>query len=298
MISIIICSKNPIFLKEVSENVKETIGVLFEIIAMENHDGKYGICQAYNLGAAKAKYDIFCFMHEDISFVTQNWGLKVLKHLEDKKNGLIGVVGAHPTTFLPCSYHPPLLMHEANIIVQSNGKDKPSHHSLRTIDPSDKSVLKSVTGIDGVWMCTRRDVFVNHKFDEKTLTGFHGYDADFSLEILHGGFKVCVVFDILMYHYSSGYTNQSYMEQHLKLSKKWGKKSIFFLKDKPIQELATYHWIAMNKLIEKLFLLEYNPGTIIKHFFSFSMNSFFRIKPFLSLLIYMIRRITFKSFSA
>lgn len=73
MISIIICSKNKDLLKDVSANIELTIGVPYEIIAIENNKGEFGICKAYNDGASKAKYDIFCFMHEDISFETQNW---------------------------------------------------------------------------------------------------------------------------------------------------------------------------------------------------------------------------------
>ncbi len=292
MISIIICSKNPTLLTEVSENVKQTIGVPYEIIAVDNQDGKYGICNAYNIGAAMAKYAFFCFMHEDISFVTQDWGRHVIKHLKDNTVGLIGVVGAHPTTFLPCSFNASLLLHEANILVHPNDRSKPPQHAFKTINPSDQSIIKPVTGIDGVWMCTRREVYEQHQFDDKTLVGFHGYDADFSLQILHGGYKVCVVFDILMYHYSSGYTNYSHMEQYIKLTKKWGEKSIVLLKDKPKKEIANYHWVAMSKFTEELFSLKYKSKTILKHYFLFSLNGYFKLKPFLSILTFIIRKTT------
>ncbi len=50
MISIIICSRDADYLRKVSENVAATIGVPYEIQAIDNSKGAYGICEAYNLG--------------------------------------------------------------------------------------------------------------------------------------------------------------------------------------------------------------------------------------------------------
>ena len=74
MISIIISSANSKQLEEVSQNVAQTIGVPYEIISFNNADGSMGICEVYNKGTAKAKYDLLCFMHEDLLFKTMDWG--------------------------------------------------------------------------------------------------------------------------------------------------------------------------------------------------------------------------------
>jgi hypothetical protein len=78
----------------VSDSIEKTIGdVEYEIIGIENH-AKYSLCEAYNIGASKAKFSYLCFMHEDILFWTKNWGNHLINlMLSDKKIGLVGVMG-------------------------------------------------------------------------------------------------------------------------------------------------------------------------------------------------------------
>ncbi|TAH01102.1 MAG: hypothetical protein EAZ15_07865 [Sphingobacteriales bacterium] len=208
MISIIICSRNKTLLNTVSQSVKNTIGVPYEIIAIDNADAKYGICKAYNLGAAQAKYDIFCFMHEDITFETQNWGQNVLNHLQDESVGLIGVAGVDPMGIVPIFSDKNIGNAELNII-QFNNETKESIHSYRTVNPKDTSIIKQSLILDGVWMCTKRKVYKLFKYDEVTLDGFHGYDADLSLQV-NTQFQVCVIFDILLIHLSPGKVDKRY----------------------------------------------------------------------------------------
>ncbi|MEG2865326.1 MAG: glycosyltransferase, partial [Mucinivorans sp.] len=75
MISIIVCSVSPDKLSKLKANVEATIGVEYEFVVVDNREGKYSICQAYNIGAQRAKYPYLCFAHEDISFVVKyHWG--------------------------------------------------------------------------------------------------------------------------------------------------------------------------------------------------------------------------------
>lgn len=281
MISIIICSRDKNLLSTIMDNVKNTIGVPYEIISIDNSDGKYGICKAYNLGAIKAKYDIFCFAHEDISFVTQNWGQNVVNHLRDENVGLIGVAGADPMSKMPCTIAPSLLNHEANIIVYSNDQKHINHINTKT-DYNNCPNIKQVTGVDGVFMCTRKNVYEQYQFDELTLTGFHAYDADFSLQILQK-YKVCVVFDVLMHHYSSGHADKKFMHSYLKLCYKWRKHLPISYKQYTRKEKVDQHWKVMVVFINKLFELKYSKLFIIKQYLYFSFNNYFRIKSFIKL---------------
>ncbi len=53
------------------------------------------ICEAYNRGAAKAKYDILCFVHDDVEFITPDWGKNILQHFaDDPDTGVLGVGGS------------------------------------------------------------------------------------------------------------------------------------------------------------------------------------------------------------
>lgn len=282
MISVIISSRTREWLEKISFNIQQTIGVPFEIIAIQNANARFGICKAYNDGARQAKYDIFCFMHEDILFETQNWGQKVIDHLHDKTVGLIGNAGGDPKCKVPVINDVNLYKGEAHVILHSNGENQSSELVLKTAFPEDTSLIKQVACIDGMWMCTRRDVFNRFTFDEKTYKGFHAYDIDFSLQVL-SEFKVCVVFDILMHHYSSGNFDRSYIEHKIKLNRKWRKTLPVSVRNLSEKDFLRLHWMAMETFMNKLIELDYRIAYILKQYFVFSANRFFRIKPFVSL---------------
>ena len=63
MISVIICSINKNFAQQVQDNIAATIGVVWEPIIIDNTVSPKSITAVYNLGAAKAQYEILCFVH-------------------------------------------------------------------------------------------------------------------------------------------------------------------------------------------------------------------------------------------
>ena len=93
MISIIISTYNSVLFEKISQSIEKTIGVEYEIVPIENH-AKYSLCEAYNLRFEKAKYKYLCFVHEDVVFLTQQWGSRLISIMkEDESIGLIGVAG-------------------------------------------------------------------------------------------------------------------------------------------------------------------------------------------------------------
>lgn len=56
MVSIIICSVSPLLLEDLKQNIAQTIGVEYEIIAIDNREKRWPIAKAYNYGAQQAKY--------------------------------------------------------------------------------------------------------------------------------------------------------------------------------------------------------------------------------------------------
>ncbi|MEI7736807.1 MAG: glycosyltransferase, partial [Ferruginibacter sp.] len=108
MISVIICSVNPQYLKAVSENIETTIGVPYELIVTDNRNSRKGICKVYNEAAAKANNELLCFVHEDVRFHTTGWG-EILKDLfKEEPVELVGVSGSvykskYPGTWAACS---------------------------------------------------------------------------------------------------------------------------------------------------------------------------------------------------
>jgi len=292
MISIIICSADAAKLEKVKKNIAASIGLTYEIIAIDNSSGQFSICEAYNAGADKARHFFLCFMHEDISFDTENWGLLVCSHLANPAIGLIGVAGGDSKSLVPSSWSIPVFSTEVNIV--QHFKSEPGKTEKQLITRSNSyGNANQVAVLDGVWLCTRKDVFRQFRFDEKSLHGFHGYDIDYSLQVGQQ-YKLLVIFDILIHHYSEGNPNREWMNSAITLSRKWKKqlpKSLYAVNKKL---LAHHHWKTMQVFLQHLFRLKYQPIHIFGLFLEFSFNRFFRLRNFLSLFKYYIQQLTAK----
>src|SRR5215467_10902842 len=195
MISIIICSANSALLDTVKKNIADSIGVPFEVIAIDNSKNEFGICRAYNRGAAKAKFPVLCFMHEDIFIETKNWGNLVCKHLNYDNAGLIGVAGGDAKSMVPSSWSIPMISNEINVYQHYKAGLQTSKLVMETSGDI-VGTKKKVVALDGMWLCTKKEIFDQFKFDEITYGGFHGYDIDFSLQV-NTKYDVFVIFDIL-----------------------------------------------------------------------------------------------------
>ena len=82
MISIIICSVNNDYLQNIKNNIAETIGTEYEIIAYDNRHTNHVICHVYNLCAAKAKFPYLCFVHEDVELLSKDWGKELIAYIQ------------------------------------------------------------------------------------------------------------------------------------------------------------------------------------------------------------------------
>ncbi|MFM9911835.1 MAG: glycosyltransferase [Chitinophagaceae bacterium] len=281
MISIIISSQSEEVLATVSENIADTINVPFEIIAIENKKGLIGICEAYNTGAVKATYDIFCFMHEDISIHTYNWGNILINHFKNEAYGLIGIAGGDTKSLVPSSWASFTHPSEVSIVQHFKYQSKPPEKVLRTGYPDDSSTLKPVACIDGVWICTRRSVYEQCKFDSITFPGFHGYDIDYSLQVARAGFKIGVVFDIDIHHYSEGSFKHVWMKNAMQVSEKWKQFLPFSVRDLPKKEFIHNHWTTIRNFLNKLIELDYSIYQLFFYLYKYSFNKYFHLFHFL-----------------
>lgn len=216
MISIIICSRKQSDFDALAANVAQTIGVPFELIRIDNSTNKYNICQAYNAGATQSAFDHLCFVHEDVKFVTENWGLIVANLLRDETIGLVGVAGGkYKSKHIGLAYNATSSnMLRLNILQHGNGNVRHDY-----INP-DNLHQEEVVSIDGVFMACRKEVWEQNKFDEQTLKGFHFYDMDLSLQI-GSTKKVLVTYDILLEHFSMGNLDKRWYDQAIVAHRKW-----------------------------------------------------------------------------
>ncbi|KEO75290.1 glycosyltransferase [Anditalea andensis] len=220
MISIVICSIRPHYLATISENIKHTIGVPYEIIAIENKVNPKGLTAVYNEGVHKAKFEHICLVHEDVLITTQDWGKTILKIFQDPKMGLVGVAGCRHKPRMPSGWG-------ALGLEVKHIKINLIQHFKRTLqDPvtqywnTEKESISQVACLDGVFLLSKKSILKEIPFDETTFKGFHCYDLDISFAIGRH-YKVAVTYDILIEHFSEGHTDYSWIKDTMILHRKW-----------------------------------------------------------------------------
>ncbi len=268
MISIIISSYKESYFDQLESNIRDTIGLPYEIIKIYN-PGLMGLCEAYNKGASKACYEILCFAHEDINIKTLNWGKIVLDLFNDETIGLLGVAGSKYKTYIPSGWSFMYADHTVstcmNLLQNFKNSKKNTIHAYN--NPGD-GTTSQVAAIDGMWFCTRKKIVTDLHFDETTFKGFHGYDIDFSLQVFQR-YQVLVTYEILIEHFSEGTFNEIWMTEILKLHIKWKSGLPFSSVNVSKEWRQTEEYKALHYFIEQM--NEYDVP--LKNLFSFLLSN-------------------------
>jgi hypothetical protein len=160
-------------------------------------------------------------MHEDIELKTFDWGKNVIKHFsDDKALGLLGVVGSTYKSSIFSGWAPygsRKRVDYANLLQAYKFKKAPTNHYYH--NPENKT-LKEVAVLDGVFLCSRKQIIKKHPFDQETFKRFHCYDIDISLNIGRY-YKVAVTYDVLLEHLSEGRFEREWADATMALHKKW-----------------------------------------------------------------------------
>jgi hypothetical protein len=195
MISVIVCSRSTKLFTVFEKSLASSIGVVFEVIRIDNEGNQYSINEADNIGVRRSEYEHLCFCHEDVVCKTKNWGLKVLDHLLYPAIGLIGIAGSDTFSNVPNGWR---IQSKSNTLVvkMEQGLDnitnwfrefaffndidlsKSTYTVCKSVSETEKT---SVVVMDGFWLCCRKRIFQDIEFDENLLTRFHGYDIDICL---------------------------------------------------------------------------------------------------------------------
>lgn len=243
MISVVICSVNKRLREEVSANIAETIGTEYEIIAIDNSLNPRGICAVYNQGGLRANYDYLCFVHEDVLFRTKNWGQKLIEATQ-ADTGVIGFAGgsvktAYPSFWgdIPCQYT------RINITQLKKGKEKLDMHNPHNERFSRVAVL------DGVFLFTRKKVWMECPFDENQFQHFHSYDNDFTFQVAQK-YKNYVCFDIDLLHFSKGSFSKEWYIEAKKFNEKWKDQLPFSLDQLTEEEWREIDFKALYVLVK------------------------------------------------
>lgn len=206
MLSLIVSSHKAHYFEQLSKNVSNTIGIdcPYEIVEIWN-PGKIGLCQAYNEAAQRAKYPYLLFLHEDVEFVTLNWGKKLLTHLQCPKTGVIGLAGCSYVPNVPFAWWDNFEDTSRNIIQYDNERLLQSYLVS-------KKLLSAV--LDGVFLGCRKKIWEKYKFSNK-LQGFHGYDLDFTIRVAND-YNNYIINDITLKHFSEGKADHNWWKEILR----------------------------------------------------------------------------------
>lgn len=219
-LSVVVCSKSAQVPGSFARNIRGTIGsVEYEIVWIDNSRSDYSIFSAYNRGVSLAQYDVVCFMHDDVKMVSEDWGAICLKMLEDKQVGMIGLIGTHYLSPFSAYWLSSGINHGR--ILQGFEKDGVHCTEEWNWNKRDK-YSNRVVAVDGIWMCCPKSVFDGGiRFDEDTYDGFHFYDMDLSMQIVHSGRKILIADDILAEHTTQSHYNHSFLESCKRFHRKW-----------------------------------------------------------------------------
>lgn len=210
MISIIICSRSKTLSKSLLDNIESTIGCQHEIIPIDNSEGKYSICSAYNEAVRLTHGEYLCFMHEDIRFLKDDWGKIASRHFSDPDVGMVGVLG--------CSFFDECMTYWCFPPFYYGHNWVGRKHKIF----GDLAGPKNAVVIDGLWMLIRKSVFESGtSWDEETLTGFDYYDVDMSLQIIRSGKRIIIDPDIHINHFSNGNYSENFYRSCLAMHEKW-----------------------------------------------------------------------------
>ena len=218
MISCIICSRQPDISAELKENIVSTIGCEYELVVVDNSKNEYSIFSAYNEGVRRAKGDILCFMHEDILFYNKGWGFSIISHCKKYSDvGVLGVYGGHYLPNCPCYW----LDARVESTVHMSKEATTNLYKIVMHNQYARGGRTFVAAVDGVFMVIPKHMFKYIYWDDKTFNGYHFYDMDLSMQIHKLGYKVEVIWDVLLYHKSSGNFDENYLQARDKWYGKW-----------------------------------------------------------------------------
>jgi GT2 family glycosyltransferase len=240
MISFILCSINPEAAEKVCQNIRSTAGCDCECIVIDNKTKPRSIAQVYNEGAHRAKGHVLCFVHEDVRFLTPDFGPAIEQKALQPQTGVIGFLGTQYKAQAPSGWYVHNDLSVKHYIQSGHrGTDECVTHNLSP------DGFTPVVIVDGCCMFVSRETWASHPFDTLLIQGFHCYDVDFCLTLHHAGLTNYVCSLSMMEHQSYGSYNLQWIETTLALHRgKWYDQLPMYAKDltlTPQQQIAYEH---------------------------------------------------------
>jgi len=265
LISLIICSKNQNEFEFISANIFKTIGCEYELLSYDNSNESRSLTYVYNLLVNKAKYPFIIFLHEDVEFLSINWGTTICQILKNKNIGLLGLSGSvyksnYPGVWSASNKSTYRISGEKSILEFSNEKN-----------------YFNVAVIDGCFMATKKELILLYPFDYN-LSGFHCYDLDLSINIGQH-YDVAVTKNICFRHYSNGIQNKDWLISSLYIHNKWTSKLPKKVGLLTRLEERTSDYISAQNIYKIIFEQQFS-SFLILHYYWLFITKFFLLNKF------------------
>ena len=215
MISVIVCSRNPIAQSIQERNVQKTIGTECEYLLIDGSTN-ISIAAAYNHGVSQAQGDIIVFIPEDVYFMKMNWGrILEAKFFNDPWLGVVGVAGTQYMYADKCS-------------ITAAGrpfiKGRVVHHlqngDFFAVVYSQENGDFEVVACDGVFMAVRQQLFQSIAFDSTNFNTQHFFDIDFCMQARQTN-RVIVTTEIVVKRRSQAVYDKAWTECGTVFLNKW-----------------------------------------------------------------------------
>lgn len=197
------------------ENIKKTCGCDYELFFIQNN-GNMSLSKLYSSMFVHITNPIIVFIHDDIEFLSENWGVKLLKIFDENQDyGIIGVAGSNEFN------------ENGKWWCNQNTYGQVFHQFNNDIWLSDyghylNNKLYEACVIDGLFIAINKEKQLKN-FDE-SLDGFHMYDIDFCLNnYINKTCKIGITLDIILLHKSLGIINDNWFNAKEKIINKYKK---------------------------------------------------------------------------
>lgn len=247
MISILVCSVDPQRLSAFKKNIEDSIGIAYEILFFDNRTEHWGLSKVYNHLSKQAKYDFLCFCHEDVEFLSNNWGNILISQAQQPDCGVVGFAGSKAKSKTFSGW--------------GGGNHRNRRFNLTEVNKQGfETVFKKSYGeepfsevlvLDGFCLFVRKQVWAEFPFDELVLSNFHLYDLDFSLQIAQK-YKNYVNQNIKVRHFSSGSYSQLWLDETRKFHEKWESRLPAYMHKPSKYKITTDELKAMKDFMRLL----------------------------------------------
>jgi GT2 family glycosyltransferase len=153
------------------------------------------IAEGYTRGMTGARGEIVVFAHDDVEWLTADFGHRLARRLAECD--VLGIAGATRANGPAWSFAGWPFLHGLVIY--------PAEEGYRvTVYSRTAPLARGIRVMDGVLLAMRREIALRIGWDAQTCDGFHGYDVDFTFRAAQSGLRLAVATDLGLVHRSYG----------------------------------------------------------------------------------------------